>query len=119
MLSARRQCLRGEAGRFCGLPDRHQTAWPLLGSRRRTRCRYLGRHGRSIRWRNRHAGQGCEMKSRLGILHLEDDPHDASLIESILRTEGFACRMMRVQTKAEFVQQLEAGSVDLILSDFA
>lgn len=59
------------------------------------------------------------MKSQLCILHLEDDLNDASLVESMLQTDGFTCGTTRVQTRAEFVQRLERGGVDLILSDFA
>src|SRR5687768_2763032 len=59
------------------------------------------------------------MKSELSILHLEDEPRDASLIQAMLQTAGFTCRTTRVQTQAEFVEQLEHGNVDLILSDFS
>lgn len=59
------------------------------------------------------------MKAQLCILHLEDDPQDASLVESMLQTDGFTCGTTRVQTRAEFVQRLERGGVDLILSDFS
>jgi two-component system cell cycle sensor histidine kinase/response regulator CckA len=59
------------------------------------------------------------VKSQLCILHLEDDPNDAALVESMLQTEGFTCGTTRVQTRAEFVQRLERGDVDLILSDFS
>lgn len=59
------------------------------------------------------------MKSPLQILHLEDDPHDAALIQSLLEAEGFACAITRVQNRVEFVAALEGGGLDLILSDFS
>ena len=57
------------------------------------------------------------MKSPLRILHLEDDPADAALVESTLKADGIACATTRVQSRDEFVAALEGGGVDLILSD--
>ena len=54
----------------------------------------------------------------LRILHLEDDPADAELIEAILTNEGLHCAIERVRTRAEFVQALEREH-DVILADFA
>jgi signal transduction histidine kinase len=59
------------------------------------------------------------MKTPLHILHLEDDPNDAALIQSILEAEGIACATTCVQTRADFVAALEQGASDLILSDFS
>jgi len=59
------------------------------------------------------------MKSPLHILHLEDDPGDAALIQSALETEGILCAITCVHTRAAFVAALEQGGTDLILSDFA
>jgi signal transduction histidine kinase len=58
------------------------------------------------------------MKSPLQILHLEDDPHDATLIQSLLETDGIACAMTRVETRDDFVAVLEYGGIDMIFSDF-
>ena len=58
------------------------------------------------------------MKPALHILHLEDDPNDAALIQSILETGGITCAITRVETHDEFVAALERGGLDLILSDF-
>jgi signal transduction histidine kinase len=58
------------------------------------------------------------MKSPLHILHLEDDPHDASLIRTSLETGGVPCEITRVHTREEFVAALERGGTDLILSDY-
>jgi len=57
------------------------------------------------------------MKSPLYILHLEDDPDDAALVQSTLEAKGIACVTSRVQTHDDFVAALEHGGVDLILSD--
>ena len=59
------------------------------------------------------------MKSPLHILHLEDDPNDAALVQSTLEAEGIACATTCVQTRPDFVAALERGGIDLILSDFS
>src|ERR1700693_761823 len=59
------------------------------------------------------------MKSPLSILHLEDDPNDAELVQSALEIEGIACAIHCVQTRDDFVSALELGGIDLIFSDFA
>ena len=59
------------------------------------------------------------MKSPLYILHLEDDPNDASLVQSTLEAEGIACAVTCVQTQPDFVAALEHGGIDMVLSDFS
>jgi two-component system cell cycle sensor histidine kinase/response regulator CckA len=59
------------------------------------------------------------MKSPLHILHLEDEPNDAQLVQSALETGGMVCAITCVQTRGDFVRALERGGVDLVLSDFA
>jgi PAS domain S-box-containing protein len=59
------------------------------------------------------------MKSPLHILHLEDDPADAALIQFTLETAGIACATTLVQNPDDFVAALEGGGIDLILSDFS
>ena len=59
------------------------------------------------------------MRSPLRILHLEDDPNDASLVESALESEGIPCETICVQDRDDFVAALESGGIDLILSDFS
>lgn len=58
------------------------------------------------------------MKSPLRILHLEDDPNDAALVQSALQAEGIACAITCVERHDEFVAALERGGIDLILSDY-
>jgi PAS domain S-box-containing protein len=66
------------------------------------------------------AGQREEanVKTPLRILLLEDDAHDAELIQELLETDHFACEVTRVQTRAEFLAPLKNGGIDLILADY-
>jgi len=59
------------------------------------------------------------MKNPLHILHLEDDPRDAALVQSTLEAEGITCATTCVQNRADFVAALERGGIDLVLSDFS
>lgn len=59
------------------------------------------------------------MKAPLHILHLEDNPMDSTLIHTMLRAEGVACQITRVQTRAEFETALEQDDFDMIVSDFS
>ena len=54
----------------------------------------------------------------LRVLLLEDNPHDAELIQAFLQADGFACDITRVQTKAEFTTALSRGPHDVILADY-
>jgi len=59
------------------------------------------------------------MKTPLHILHLEDDPRDATLIQSALKADGITCVTTCVQNRNDFVAALEGGGIDLVLSDFS
>ncbi len=59
------------------------------------------------------------MKNPLHILHLEDSPEDAALVQSVLKQGGITCSITQAQTRAEFLAALARGNVDLILSDFS
>ena len=59
------------------------------------------------------------MKPPFHVLHLEDDPNDAALVQSTLEAGGVTCTTTRVQNRDEFVAALESGGIDLILSDFS
>jgi signal transduction histidine kinase len=59
------------------------------------------------------------MESPLRILHLEDDPNDASLVQSMLKGGGVTCATTCVQSRDDFVAALGRGGIDLILSDFS
>jgi signal transduction histidine kinase len=58
------------------------------------------------------------MKPPLHILHLEDDPDDAALVQSTLKAEGITCAITCVQNHDDFVAALECGDIGLILSDY-
>jgi CheY-like chemotaxis protein len=58
------------------------------------------------------------MKTPLHILHLEDNPNDAALIQATLEAGDIHCTTTRVQDCVSFVAALERGGVDLIHSDF-
>jgi signal transduction histidine kinase len=57
------------------------------------------------------------MKTPLKILHLEDHPDDAVLVQSALKAGSIAGATTCVQSRAEFVAALEGGGIDLVLSD--
>jgi PAS domain S-box-containing protein len=58
------------------------------------------------------------VKSVFRILHLEDDPKDAELVQAMLETEGVACRVTRVETQVDFLASLDREGFDLILADY-
>ena len=58
------------------------------------------------------------MTSMLRILHLEDDPHDAELIQALLDREELNCEMVQVDTQEDFLAALDRESFDLILADY-
>ncbi|BCS55739.1 SpoIIE family protein phosphatase [Geobacter sp. SVR] len=57
------------------------------------------------------------MKQPLRILHLEDNPVDAELVQVTLTREGIACEMLVVETRADFLAALGRAEIDLILAD--
>ncbi len=58
------------------------------------------------------------MKAKLRILHLEDDPRDAELVQETLAIDGIPCDVTRVETEPDFIASLEHGGFDLILADY-
>jgi PAS domain S-box-containing protein len=58
------------------------------------------------------------MKSPLRILHLEDDPNDAELVQETLESDGILCQWTRIESESEFLASLEHGGFDLILADY-
>jgi hypothetical protein len=49
------------------------------------------------------------LNAPLHILHLEDDPNDAVLIESTLTAGGIACVITRVESRDDFVAPRETS----------
>ncbi len=58
------------------------------------------------------------MNTPLHLLHLEDNPADATLIERTLQVGGIVCAITCVHNREEFVAALERGGFDLVLSDY-
>ena len=58
------------------------------------------------------------MKTPLRILLLEDDAHDAELVQELLEADYFVCEVTRTQTRAEFLAALEYAEIELILADY-
>lgn len=54
----------------------------------------------------------------LRVLHLEDNEHDHSLVAEILVADGLKCDFVLAKSRTEFVEALNRGSFDLIISDF-
>lgn len=59
------------------------------------------------------------MNCAIRILHLEDDPFDAELIQRRLAADGLDCLIERVDTESGFLKALENGAVDVVLADFS
>jgi|WetSurMetagenome_2_1015567.scaffolds.fasta_scaffold00868_16 two-component system, NarL family, sensor histidine kinase UhpB len=53
------------------------------------------------------------------ILHLEDDPFDADLIKAALDQEGIPSEIVLVGSRSDYMQAVENGSFDIILSDYS
>ncbi len=56
--------------------------------------------------------------SVLKILHLEDNPHDAALVEATLAADGVAAEIVRVDNRPAFEAALGADRFDVILADY-
>lgn len=54
----------------------------------------------------------------LKVLHVEDDPLDAELIETTLASGGISCEITRVDNPASYVATLQQQKFDLIIADF-
>lgn len=58
------------------------------------------------------------MNVLIRLLHLEDDPLDAELIQQKLESGGVSCAITWVNNKPTFESALNEGNFDLVLSDF-
>lgn len=52
------------------------------------------------------------------ILHLEDNPDDANLIQILLKHADFTCNIVLVDTKEKFEAEIKNPALTLILSDY-
>ena len=59
------------------------------------------------------------VRKEIRILLLEDNEADAELIQFALRQAGLPFSLIRVESEAEFIAQLERHSTDVILLDFS
>ncbi len=59
------------------------------------------------------------MKKEFRILMLEDNPHDAELIQQELSKGGLSFVSERVDTKEGFQKAIEASEADIILADYS
>jgi DNA-binding NtrC family response regulator len=66
-----------------------------------------------------HSAAGREPVHRLKILHLEDSPADALLVEEMLRADHVDCEIVVVAEPAEFERELAKGDVDVVISDYS
>ena len=73
---------------------------------------------RALREARERAERRKTEETLLRILLLEDSIQDAELIQDLLEADHFVCDVTRVQTRAEFLDALEAGGIDLILADY-
>jgi PAS domain S-box-containing protein len=58
------------------------------------------------------------MEQLIHILHLEDDPADAELVQAKIESASLACQITYVQGRDEFEAALHQGGYDVILADF-
>jgi len=63
--------------------------------------------------------EGEAMKAALRILNLEDDALDTDLALAILRKDGLAAEIDRVDTHAGFEEALRRGGYSLIVADYS
>ena len=56
-------------------------------------------------------------RETIRLLHLEDSPEDAELVQNILACGGLECRTMRVSNKSGFEEALIGDPFDLVLCD--
>lgn len=55
----------------------------------------------------------------LRVIYLEDSPADRELVEGLLKEEKLASEFIMVDRRDQFVEAVEAGNFDLILSDYS
>jgi PAS domain S-box-containing protein len=59
------------------------------------------------------------MNRKLEILHLEDDPDDAEIIQRQFKAEHLAAQVTCVRTREQYETALAIGGFDLIISDYS
>jgi PAS domain S-box-containing protein len=59
------------------------------------------------------------MSARVRLLHLEDNPQDAELVQLILQQDGLDCDAVVVNNRTSFEDALAKSRFDLVLADFS
>ena len=55
---------------------------------------------------------------KLGVLHVEDNPLDVELVQRELRRAGFDFTLTVVQTRDEFIREVQRHHPDVVLADY-
>lgn len=58
------------------------------------------------------------VNSPLHIIHLEDDPYEVKLIQSLFTKQNICCKIDSVNTSEDFITALSQERIDLILADY-
>jgi signal transduction histidine kinase len=69
--------------------------------------------------RNSPAGPAPPPERELRVLLLEDNAPHAELVEHFLRESGLKFRLVRIETREDYLRELEELRPDMILSDYA
>ena len=59
------------------------------------------------------------VKSKIRVLHLEDDEHDQIFVQETLRAGGLDCELVTVKNSQDFETELRKNHFDLIISDYS
>jgi len=59
------------------------------------------------------------VKSKIRVLHLEDNEHDQIFVHEMLRVGGLDCDLVAVKTSNDFETELRKNNFDLIISDYS
>lgn len=66
-----------------------------------------------------HQDEAESLNRTVRILHLEDNRLDQELAAALLKESGIDCEITTVQTRIEFVQNIQKDACDLILADYS
>ncbi len=58
------------------------------------------------------------METAIKILHLEDNPNDAQLVQSVLKKANLKFEYFFADNEADYILQLQDHKIDIILSDY-
>src|ERR1035437_4515176 len=58
------------------------------------------------------------MENAIRILHLEDNPSDSQLVQSVLRRANVEFEYFLVDNEKDYISSLKDRNIDIILSDY-